>query len=101
MSGAEGAAIAAVIAEWILAAGLLTALVRFDRRLTPNPAFLWKVALAGLVGASVALVPGLPVAAVAALASVAYAATAFATRAVPPEVVDALRPSRSREAGIS
>ena len=101
VSGAEGAAIAAVIAEWILAAGLLTALVRFDRRLTPNPAFLWKVALAGLVGASVALVPGLPVAAVAALASVAYAATAFATRAVPPEVVDALRPSRSREAGIS
>jgi O-antigen/teichoic acid export membrane protein len=90
LDGAQGAAIAAVAGEASLTALLLVVLSRQTPKLLPNFAFLWKVAIAVAVGALALLVrdgsPWLR----AAAAGVAYLSILLATRAVPPEVLDAI-----------
>jgi O-antigen/teichoic acid export membrane protein len=95
--GALGAAWAAVAAESALAALLWVALARTRRGVAPGFAFAWKVALAAGASAGAGwLLRDLPVMA-AAVAILVYAAVAFATRAVPPDVAHALGVLRRRE----
>lgn len=87
-----GAAIAAVVAEAALATALFVLLARADTALRPQLEFLWKPALAGGLMAACLLVPGLPVALTALLGTAVFALAIWFTRALPAEVVDALRP---------
>jgi O-antigen/teichoic acid export membrane protein len=98
-AGAVGAGIAAAISEGVLAGLLLVGLVRANRRLLPDFAFVWRIAVAGAAAAAASAAPGLPAAAAAALALVVYAAVALALRAVPSELVAALAPRRGRGTG--
>jgi len=89
--GAKGAAIATLAAEAVLAAGYLVALAQRDRHLLPSPGQVPRLVpgTAAMVGIGVAL-PDHPVVAVI-LAGIAYWALAFALRAVPPELINAVR----------
>jgi O-antigen/teichoic acid export membrane protein len=89
---ATGAAVAAVIAETVLATILFVLLARADRTLRPQLAFLWKPALAGGLMAALLLIPGLPVAVTAVAGTVVFALAIWLTRALPAEVLDAFRP---------
>ena len=88
-----GAAIAAVVAEAVLMTALFVLLSRADPALRPQLGFLWKPTLAGALMAACLLIPGLPVALTALLGTAVFAATIWITRAVPAEVVEALRPA--------
>jgi O-antigen/teichoic acid export membrane protein len=88
-----GAAIAAVVAEGALATALFMLLGRADPALRPDLEFLWKPALAGGLMAACILVPGLHVALTALLGTAVFALAIWVTRALPPEVLGALRPS--------
>lgn len=85
-----GAAAAAVATEAVLALLLIGLLARFDRAVLPTAGLIPRVLAAGVIGGLVAL---LPVTAwlAAPLAALAFVIAAFALRAVPPEVVPALR----------
>lgn len=87
--GAEGAAIATVLGEAVLAVAYAVVLTRSDRTLAPHPGFLWKVSLACAVGALALLLPIHPVLMTAVGLSL-YAAVAWVTRLVPMELVHAL-----------
>jgi len=89
--GAKGAAVAMTVAEFALVAFQLLALVRYRRELRPPLAFLPRVALAAGAAGSMAFVPGLPALAALAASTFVFFALLFALRAVPPEVLDALR----------
>jgi O-antigen/teichoic acid export membrane protein len=88
--GAQGAAIATLSAEALLAAGYLVALARSHRNLVPSPAPLARIlpGAVAMVGIGL-LLPTHPVIAVV-LASAVYWALAFALRAVPPELINAV-----------
>jgi hypothetical protein len=86
---ARGAAVATLAAEATLAAGYLIALRRRRSALAPNLAVVPKVMAAAGIGALAALLPVHPVIATL-VGGGAYLAAAFALRAVPPEVVQAL-----------
>lgn len=86
--GAEGAGVAAVAAETLLAAVLYLMLRKHRPSATPSLGFAWKVALASAV-ALIPLTLGLPALLAAAVAAVLFAATAWLTRLAPPELVDA------------
>ncbi len=88
--GAEGAAIATVLGEAVLCVAYVIALTRADRRLRPRLAFLWKVALAAAIGALAGLLPVHSLIA-ALLGGAVYVGVLFALRAVPMELVHALR----------
>lgn len=88
--GGLGAAAAAVATEAFLALLLLGLLRRRDRDVAPAAGLVPRVLAAGAAGAAVALVP-LSAWAVAPLAAAAFLGVAFALRAVPPEIVPALR----------
>lgn len=88
--GAEGAAIATVAGEGALAVAYVVALIRADRRMLPRFGFLWKVLLAAAAGALAALLPVGSLAA-ALIGTAVYAVVAFALRAIPQELVQALR----------
>ena len=92
---AMGAAVAAVVAETALAAALLGILATSPQRVRPSLAFVWKPVAALAAAAAVLVVPGLPELAAGVLAAVVYLAVAAALRAVPLEVLDALRPART------
>jgi O-antigen/teichoic acid export membrane protein len=83
-----GAAVAAVIAEALLAAMLLALLGWADRRLVPNFGFAWKVAIAAALSALTFALP-LSVALEFTIATAVYAATIWLTGGLPSEVVDA------------
>lgn len=85
--GADGAGVAAVCAETLLASMLLLMLHR--QRVAPSMTFAWKVVLASLLGLAPMLVPGLPQVAGAVVAAVLFVGTALVTRLLPPEVLDA------------
>jgi O-antigen/teichoic acid export membrane protein len=87
---AEGAALAAVIGETILAATALALLVRGRPALRPKPDRLARTVLAGVLALAVLLVPGLPAVVAAVLAIVIFAGLAWVLGAVPRELVDAL-----------
>jgi O-antigen/teichoic acid export membrane protein len=94
--GARGGAVAAVVAECVLTSALLVVLRRAEPLLRIDFGFAWKVALAAGLAATPLLVPRLPAIGAAIAATCIYALTLALTRAVPPEVVDALNVRRMR-----
>jgi len=96
--GAQGAALATVCGESVLALGSLLALVRGHRELRPKPSIVLKVSLAAAPGAAIALLVGASSLLRAVLALAAYALAIVLARAVPPELLELL-PARMRRAG--
>jgi O-antigen/teichoic acid export membrane protein len=88
---AKGAAISAVIGELVLAATTATMLVRARPSLGPPIGRLARVLAAGAAGGAVGLALPIGDIAGAAVAVVVFAAAAFALRAVPFELLHALR----------
>jgi O-antigen/teichoic acid export membrane protein len=91
--GAEGASIAAIACELVVAGGYLFALVRAHPHLRPGIAVLIRVALASAAGASV-LFLSLPSIVHWLLASTIYLTLLLALRAFPPELRAVLRRGR-------
>jgi len=89
--GAVGAAAAAAMAELVLMAVSLGALVRVRPHLRPALGNVPRVALATGVALAAGLLPDVPDLVRIVLAGTAFAAAAVALRAVPPEVAQALR----------
>jgi O-antigen/teichoic acid export membrane protein len=88
--GGEGAAVTAIVAETALLAALLVYLARAERTVLPSFGFVWRPLLALGAGLATLLVP-LPQWVDGAAAALAFLAVALAVRAVPPEVLEALR----------
>jgi O-antigen/teichoic acid export membrane protein len=86
--GAQGAAIATVLGEAVLAALYVAILARCDRALLPQFGFLWKILVAAAAGALAALLP-LPSVLEAAIGVGAYVAVLLALGGVPTELVQA------------
>lgn len=91
--GADGAAVAAVVAETLLALVSFGLLLRARREVTPRFGFVVRLAPAIAAGALVLLAP-LPSVAVALLSGAAFLVLALALRAFPPELLPALRRQR-------
>jgi O-antigen/teichoic acid export membrane protein len=93
--GAEGAAVATAVAEWLLVAVLFAATLRFERSLGRAAAIVWPVALATAAGAAALLLPVhsliQTVAGVAAFALVLAVLGRF-----PPEVREVVSRSAAR-----
>jgi O-antigen/teichoic acid export membrane protein len=87
---AMGAAIATLGAEAVLAIGYAIALHRRNAALSPRLAIVPKVALAAGVGACAGLLPTHPVLDAAA-GVLAFLAVLAVLRAIPPELLHALR----------
>ena len=87
--GIEGAAVAAVVADTLLALLLLVAIARARRDIVPDLRFAWKVALAAGLAVAAVLLPGSPWIAFV-VATVVYWAAVALLRLTPPEVIDAL-----------
>jgi O-antigen/teichoic acid export membrane protein len=88
--GAEGAALATVLAELVLALLALVGLTRHRPVLRPHVGVLAKVAVALAAGVAVALLVPAPPLVLSILAGAVYAAVALALRAVPSEAFSAL-----------
>jgi O-antigen/teichoic acid export membrane protein len=88
--GAKGAAIATVAAEAVLGLAYVLSLRRVRPELTPRAGFVVKVLAAGAVGGLAALLP-VPSLVMAIVGGAAYVVVLFALRAVPPEIMAALR----------
>lgn len=88
--GAEGAAIATVAGEAVLALGYVIALLRHDRSLAPRLAFVPKVLAAAAIGAAAALLP-LHAVAQTLIGVAAFGLVLHLLRALPMEILDALR----------
>ena len=86
----EGAAIAGVVVEMVLLLALAGFLRAAQRDVLPSLRFLWRPLLALAAGVATLLVP-LPEVVDAAVALGAFVLVALATRAVPAEVLLALR----------
>lgn len=97
---ANGAALAASVGEVLLAVAALTMLARARPALRPRLDYVPKLLLAGAVGALCVLLP-IPDAFAAAIAVLLYAAIAWALRAVPMELVDALLRRGAPAAAVS
>jgi O-antigen/teichoic acid export membrane protein len=96
LDGARGAALATVAAEVVLAVGYGIALVRFRPDLRPPLRVLPRLALATLLAVAVALLVPLSSGILVVLSSVVFFATLLLLRAIPEEILLALR---SRTAG--
>jgi O-antigen/teichoic acid export membrane protein len=94
--GAQGAALATVIAETTLAAGYLIALVRGRPQYRPRIAIIGKVLVAAAPAAALSLIPTMPSPVRAVVAVVVYAGLILATRALPDEILQALPIHRGR-----
>jgi O-antigen/teichoic acid export membrane protein len=94
--GADGAGVAAVGAETLLASLLFVMLRR--RGVAPELGFVWKVVLASLLALAPLLIPGLPQAVGAVIAGLLFAGAAWATKLLPPEVIDAFGLRRAARA---
>ncbi len=86
--GAQGAAIATIGGEIVLALASLRALVRADPQLRPRAALLGKVLLAAVPAVLLGLLTNLPSVALASVSLVAYAVVILLTRAAPAELAD-------------
>jgi O-antigen/teichoic acid export membrane protein len=91
--GATGTAIGATAAEFVYVGALWTALVRSRPDLAVGLAVPPRALLAAIVAAAALLVP-VPHAVQIPIAGVIYLVVLFATRAVPPELLAALRTRR-------
>lgn len=89
--GALGAAIATAATEWALALTYLVVLVRARPDLRPGLGIAGPVALAAAVAAVPGYLLGLPSGVAATLATAAYFGVLAALRAIPVEVLDAVR----------
>jgi len=87
--GAKGAAIATTSAEAVLSVAYVVGLARVRPDLVPRIGILPRLLVAAAAGLAMALL-GLPVFVEAALAGLVYVGLAYALRAVPPELVNAL-----------
>jgi O-antigen/teichoic acid export membrane protein len=87
--GAIGAAVAAAVTEYVLAACYAVALMRSRPEMRVSLAVAPRVLLAALVASAVVLVLAPPSVVGVAVASVVYAAALWLLRAVPSEVIDA------------
>jgi O-antigen/teichoic acid export membrane protein len=88
--GAEGAAVAAVLAETLLALATFVLLFRARRDALPAFGFVLRLLPAAAAGAAVLALP-LPGVVLAALAGAVFLVVALALRAFPPELLPALR----------
>jgi O-antigen/teichoic acid export membrane protein len=95
--GAKGAAIATVAGEVALAAAYSLAVTRGPQRIAVSLGVLPRVALAVAPAAALVFVHGLHGVALVAAASAVYFGLAFVFRAVPPELLDAMRKGRRGE----
>jgi len=91
LAGAHGAALAAVLGEVVLATTCAVMLVRARPALRPSAGRPLRLVGAALVGLGIALVPGLPDVAAAALSATAFLAVAALLRAIPDELLEAVR----------
>ena len=91
IAGADGAAGAAVLGEFVLASTCAVMLVRARPALRPQLARPLRVIGAALVGFAAGLLPGLPDIAAAALSAAVFLGVAWLLGAVPAELVDAVR----------
>jgi O-antigen/teichoic acid export membrane protein len=89
--GGEGAAVAGVVTEVVLLATLLFLLARAEPDVLPSFAFAWRPAVAVGAGIVPLLVPGLGQWIGAAASVAAFAGVALLVRAMPYEVLEALR----------
>jgi hypothetical protein len=87
---AMGAAVATLAAEAVLAVGYLIALRRRNAALSPELAVLPKIVVAAGVGACAALLHAHPIVE-AAVGVAGFLLVLFALRAIPPELMNALR----------
>jgi len=87
--GAEGASIAAVACEFVVAGGYLLALVRGHRHLRPGARSFARVALASAAGVSV-LALSLPSVVLWAIGSLIFVVALLALRVFPPELLHML-----------
>ena len=93
--GANGGAVATVVAEALLATALLVALARYDRGLVPPAARFARPIAAALPAAAIILLTRNS-GALAPLAAIpAFALAAVLLRAIPPELWDILRMRRA------
>ena len=88
--GAEGASIASAVCEFVVAVGYLVSLARADAQLRPGLATLPRVAFAAAAGSSALLLP-VPSIARWVIASFVYLALLGVLRAVPSELLHAIR----------
>jgi O-antigen/teichoic acid export membrane protein len=88
--GGRGAAVAAIVAEAALLLALAVFLARSERVVLPSASFVWRPLVAFGAGAATLLVP-LPAWIDGAVAAAAFVAVAVAVRALPTEVLTALR----------
>jgi O-antigen/teichoic acid export membrane protein len=88
--GPEGAAIATLAAETVLALAYLIALARTDRSLVPRFGAVARLAPGAAAAAAFGLLASLPSVVEAIACGGIYVAGAFALKAVPPEAIDAL-----------
>jgi O-antigen/teichoic acid export membrane protein len=89
--GEDGAALAAVIGEFVLAATCAVMLVRARPALRPQGGRPLKLVAAGVLGFAAGLVPGIPDVAAAALSASVFLIAAWLLRAIPAELVEALQ----------
>jgi O-antigen/teichoic acid export membrane protein len=89
--GTTGAAAAGVATEAVLAALLFVFLRLREPALAPTLRFVWRPALALAAGSAVLLVPGVSGWLAGVLAGTVFLAAGFAVRAVPAEILPALR----------
>jgi len=89
--GTKGAAVAGVLTEALLALLLLGLLFRGDRAVAPSLTFVWRPLLAVAAGSAVGLVLDVSGWIEAPVAAAVFVAVAVLVRAVPPEVLAALR----------
>ena len=88
--GGRGAALAGVVAEVVLLVALAAFLAQAERAVLPSAAFVWRPLVALAAGAATLLVP-LPAWVDGAVAAAVFVAVALAVRAVPAEILLALR----------
>ena len=88
---AVGAAVAAVVAETVLAAALLVILIRFGRDLRPTFGFVPRLSVAVAFGVAIALVPVGPVLLRAVAAGLVFVGAAWLVGAVPEELKTLVR----------
>ena len=89
--GAEGAAVAGVVTELALAVVLLWFIRRREADVMPDLRFVWRPVVALAAGAAVLLVPDISDWAAGLGAGAVFIAVGFAVRAIPAEVLAALR----------
>lgn len=84
--GAQGAAVATSIAEWLLVSVLAAAVLRAGIRPRVDPGLVARIAIAAGIGALPAALPGIGALARTILCAVAFAGALVALRAVPREL---------------